>query len=82
MKLRVVILITAFCVIAGYSDAQSSSTGSSSAPYTEGAVWDITMVKTKPGLDDDYLKSIAQTVERRHVFVFDHQQNIEVIAIR
>jgi hypothetical protein len=61
MKLRVVILITAFCVIAGYSDAQSSSTGSSSAPYTEGAVWDITMVKTKPGLDDDYLKSIAQT---------------------
>ena len=61
MKLRVVILITAFCVIAGYSDAQSSRTGSSSAPYTEGAVWDITMVKTKPGLDDDYLKSIAQT---------------------
>jgi len=61
MKLRVVILITAFCVIAGYSDAQSSSAGSSSAPYTEGAVWDITMVKTKPGLDDDYLKSIAQT---------------------
>jgi len=61
MKLRVVILITAFCVIAGYSDAQSSNPGSSSAPYTEGAVWDITMVKTKPGLDDDYLKSIAQT---------------------
>jgi hypothetical protein len=61
MKFRVVILITAFCVIAGYSDAQSSSAGSSSAPYTEGAVWDITMVKTKPGLDDDYLKSIAQT---------------------
>jgi len=61
MKLRVVILITAFCVIAGYSVAQSSSAGSSRAPYTEGAVWDITMVKTKPGLDDDYLKSIAQT---------------------
>ena len=61
MKLRVVILITAFCIIAGYSDAQGSSTGSSSAPYTEGAVWEITMVKTKPGLDDDYLKSIAQT---------------------
>ena len=61
MKLRVVILITAFCVSAGYSGAQSSSAGSSRAPYTEGAVWDITMVKTKPGLDDDYLKSIAQT---------------------
>jgi len=59
MKFRVVTLITAFCVIAGYAGAQSS--GSSSAPYTEGPVWDITMVKTKPGLDDEYLKSIAQT---------------------
>jgi hypothetical protein len=61
MKLRVVILITAFCMIAGYSGAQSSSSGSSGAPYTEGPVWDITMVKTKPGLGDDYLKSLAQT---------------------
>jgi len=61
MKFRVVTLIAAFCVIAGYAGAQSSSSGSSSAPYTEGPVWDITMVKTKPGLDDEYLKSIAQT---------------------
>jgi len=61
MKLNIVILITAFCVIAGYSGAQGMSAGSSSAPYNEGAVWDITMVKTKPGLGDDYLKSIAQT---------------------
>ena len=61
MKLNIVILITAFCVIAGYSGAQGTSAGSSSAPYNEGAVWDITMVKTKPGLGDDYLKSIAQT---------------------
>jgi len=60
MKLRVVVLIMAFC-IAGYCGAQGTSTGSSSAPYTEGPVWDITMVKTKPGLDDDYLKGIAQT---------------------
>jgi hypothetical protein len=35
-----------------------SATG---APYTERSVWDITLVKTKPGLDDDYLRSIAQT---------------------
>ena len=75
MKLRVVILIAAFCVIAGYSDAQSSSTGSSSAPYTEGAVWDITMVKTKPGLDDDYLKSIAQTFKG----VMEEQKKQDII---
>ena len=63
MKLRVVILITAFCVIAGYSGAQSSSSGSSGAPYTEGSVWDITLVKTKAGMGDDYLRGLAQTLK-------------------
>src|SRR5437763_15064375 len=33
----------------------------SDAPYTEGPVWDITMVKTKYGMTDDYLKAIART---------------------
>jgi len=33
----------------------------SDAPYTEGPIWTITMVKTKPGMDDDYLKMIAKT---------------------
>ena len=33
----------------------------SDAPYTEGHVWQITMVKTKPGMSDDYLKGIAKT---------------------
>jgi hypothetical protein len=32
----------------------------SDAPYTEGAVWGITMVKTKPGMGDDYLKTLAK----------------------
>jgi hypothetical protein len=52
-------------VIAGFAGAQSPSPGapSSGAPYTEQSVWDITMVKTKPGLDDDYLRGIAQTLK-------------------
>src|SRR6266513_3180859 len=33
----------------------------SDAPYTEGPVWTITMVKTKPGMGDDYLKMIAKS---------------------
>jgi hypothetical protein len=33
----------------------------SDAPYTEGPVWNITMVKTKYGMTDDYLKAIART---------------------
>lgn len=46
----------ALCTIsAGLSSAQSD------APYTEGSVWDITMVKTKPGMDDHYLSGLAKT---------------------
>ena len=33
----------------------------SDAPYTEGPVWAITMVKTKYGMTDDYLKGLAKT---------------------
>ena len=32
----------------------------SDAPYTEGPVWVIAMVKTKPGMSDDYLKALAK----------------------
>lgn len=32
----------------------------SDAPYTEGPVWGITMVKTKPGMSDDYLKVLTK----------------------
>ena len=40
---------------AGLCSAQSD------APYTEGTVWDVTMVRTKPGMDDQYLKGLAKT---------------------
>jgi hypothetical protein len=33
----------------------------SDAPYTEGPVWQVTMVKTKYGMTDDYLKGLAKT---------------------
>src|SRR5438105_6064219 len=67
MKLKVGILVTVSCVIAGFAGAQSPSSSSPAAaaatgvPYTEHSVWAITLVKTKAGLDDDYLRSIAQT---------------------
>jgi hypothetical protein len=35
----------------------------SDAPYTEGTVWNITMVKTKPGMGDQYLKGLAKTLK-------------------
>jgi hypothetical protein len=44
-----------FTAWAGLCSAQSD------APYTEGGVWQITMVKTKYGMSDDYLKGLAKT---------------------
>ncbi len=49
------VMITAFSFVAA-----SLCLGQSDAPYTEGPVWTITMVKTKPGMADDYLKNLAQ----------------------
>jgi hypothetical protein len=44
-----------FTMWAGLCPAQSD------APYTEGSVWQITMVKTKYGMSDDYLKGLAKS---------------------
>src|SRR2546430_14566755 len=35
----------------------------SDAPYTEGPVWTITMVKAKAGMGDEYLKALAKTLK-------------------
>ena len=44
-----------FTAWSGICSAQSD------APYTEGSVWNITMVRTKPGMSDEYLKGLAKT---------------------
>jgi hypothetical protein len=49
------VMMTAFSFVAA-----SLCLGQSDAPYTEGPVWTISMVKTKPGMADDYLKNLAQ----------------------
>ena len=43
------------------SSSTTSTTTTMGAPYTEGTVWAITMVKTKPGMGDDYIKGLAKT---------------------
>src|SRR5712671_2797049 len=35
----------------------------SDAPYTEGPVWTVTMVKAKYGMGDEYLKGLAKTLK-------------------
>jgi hypothetical protein len=43
------------------STSTTSTTSATVAPYTEGTVWAVTMVKTKPGMTDDYIKGLAKT---------------------
>ena len=57
MRKYIILAASAALLIAwiGLCSAQSD------APYTEGPVWQITMVKTKYGMSDDYLKGLAKT---------------------
>jgi hypothetical protein len=62
------IIIAAAASAVSVCSAQSSASAAtattsatqSTAPHTEGGVWQITMVKTKPGMSDDYLKALAK----------------------
>ena len=56
-KLQIVALAALSLGIASLCSAQSD------APFTEGPVWNITMVKVKPGLGDQYLKGLAKTLK-------------------
>src|SRR6266404_3844747 len=54
-KLQIATLVALSLGIASLCSAQSD------APYTEGPVWNITMVKVKSGMTDEYLKGLAKT---------------------
>src|SRR5260370_20114844 len=52
--------VVSICAAQNSASAAVTTASQSTAPYTEGAVWQITMVKTKPGMGDDYLKALAR----------------------
>src|SRR5262245_32678162 len=61
MKITKNLQIVAFAVLSfGISTLCSSQ---SDATYTEGPVWTVSMVKTKTGMTDEYLKELAKTVK-------------------
>jgi len=64
---RQFIAAAALVVGSGLSFAQSTTTTTtaegSTAPYTEGSVWQLTMIKTKPGMTDDYLKGLSKSLK-------------------
>ena len=56
------------------TNATTTKTGSA-APYNEGPVWTLTMIKTKTGLGDEYIKQITGTVKP----VYDEEKKSKVI---
>src|SRR5881296_1992266 len=84
MRTRILAIVALTCGLSGVCLAQSSATpgatgakatGGSSAPYNEGPVWTLTMIKTKTGLGDEYLKQITQTVKP----VYDEEKKQKII---
>jgi hypothetical protein len=70
-------IATASLTVALTCSAQPDATNTkgSNAPYNEGPVWTVTMIKTKAGLADDYLKQITGTVKP----VYDEEKKQKVI---
>jgi hypothetical protein len=48
------------CSAQNSASAAVTTASQSTAPYTEGGVWQVTMVRTKAGMGDDYLKALAK----------------------
>ena len=80
MKTKLILCIAFVWGICAGAFAQSPSPSapakSTGAPYNEGHVWTLTMIKTKTGLDDDYLRQITNTV--KPVYAEEKKQNIIV----
>src|SRR5438132_14189282 len=88
MRTRILAIVALTCGLSGVCLAQSSATpattgsktsGGSSAPYNEGPVWTLTMIKTKTGLSDEYFKQITGTVkpvyeeEKKQKLILDYK---------
>jgi hypothetical protein len=83
MNTKIFVAAALFLGIAGFSSAQTSPASAtahgSNAPYAEGPIWVLTMIKTKTGLGDDYIKSLSQTVkpvyeeEKKQKIILDYK---------
>lgn len=85
MNMKIVSIILSSLLTAGICGGQTAtpamtkSSSDSGAPYIEGSVWVLTMIKTKTGLDDDYFRQISGTVKpvydemKKQKFILDYK---------
>ena len=62
-KLFTIAALSLSLVVVSSGQSNGTPTKGSNAPYNEGPVWTVTMIKTKTGLADEYLKQITGTVK-------------------
>jgi len=74
-KICTIAALTFSLAVAGFAQSNATSTKGSNAPYNEGPVWTLTMIKTKTGLSDEYLKQITGSVKP----VYDEEKKQKVI---
>jgi len=78
-KIYVVSGLSLWLAVTCSGQTSTTDTKGSSAPYNEGPVWTLTMIKTKTGLSDDYLKQISGTVkpvyeeEKKQKIILDYK---------
>jgi len=74
-KISSIIAASLLVALTSFAEPNAANTRGSSAPYNEGTVWTLTMIKTKTGLADEYLKQITGTVKP----VYDEEKKQKII---
>jgi hypothetical protein len=79
IKIHAITITLLTIAFACFAETNATNGNGSSAPYNEGPVWTLTMIKTKTGLADEYLKQITETVkpvyeeEKRQKTILDYK---------
>ena len=79
IKIHAIAITSLTVAFACFAETNATNSNGSSAPYNEGPVWTLTMIKTKTGLADEYLKQITETVkpvyeeEKKQKIILDYK---------
>ena len=74
-ELFAIATLPSFLAVVCFAQPNVTNTKGSNAPYNEGPVWTLTMIKTKTGLADEYIKQITETVKP----VYDEEKKQKII---